>query len=502
MIGKTLAHYEILEQIGAGGMGAVYRARDTKLHRDVALKVLPPDAARDPERTRRFEREARAVAAMEHPNIVTIHSVEDVDGLHFLTMELVEGRTLSEIIPPGGLPLEPFLRIALPLTEAMSLAHAKGITHRDLKPANVMVDREGRVKVLDFGLAKLWFPDVDGGEEETIAFPAPLTEAGRVLGTAAYMSPEQVAGGNVDSRSDVFALGILFHELLSGRPPFRGDYPAAIMHAIVAEDAPRLDTVPDAVAGLVERCLRKAPAERFADASELRNALQSLTTGVSEAGAPVETSAARAAFDRCEWQEAYDLLHAAGTQRELSAAELELLASCAVWLSEAKEATQARERAHAAYAKAGQNASAARVALLLVADRLVRGEGAVAGGWLKRAERLLENEPECAEHGWLLRRQSMSALGAYDFATALERNDRCRAIADRFRDADLQTVALHDRGQILVARGDVEEGRALIDEAMAAAMSGEVTAHTVGLLFCRTLSVCDALADFNRAREW
>ena len=163
MIGKTLAHYEILQKLGSGGMGEVYKAHDSKLNREVALKVLPEDMALDPERRKRFEREAQAVAALKHPNIVTMFSVEESDDTHFLTMELVEGQTLSEHIRKGGLPIEMFFDVAIPLADAVAGAHDKGITHRDLKPANVMVDTAGRIKVLDFGLAKLLMPQPTSG---------------------------------------------------------------------------------------------------------------------------------------------------------------------------------------------------------------------------------------------------------------------------------------------------------------------------------------------------
>ena len=222
MIGKTLAHYEILEKIGAGGMGEVYRARDTTLDRDVALKVLPADRARDPERHKRFDREAKVVAALKHPNIVTLYSVEEVDDVHFITMELVEGRSLEELIPDKGLSLNRFFELAIPLADAVGSAHGNGVTHRDLKPANIMLDGEGRLKVLDFGLAKLLEPEV-GSDTATITVEGSATGEGRVLGTVAYMSPEQAEGKTVDHRSDIFSLGVVFYEMATGRRPFQGD---------------------------------------------------------------------------------------------------------------------------------------------------------------------------------------------------------------------------------------------------------------------------------------
>ena len=214
MIGRTLSHYRITVAIGAGGMGEVYRATDINLGRDVALKVLPPDVARDHERLVRFKREARAVAALNHPYIVTIFSVEEVDGVHFLTMELVEGKPLDSVIPPSGLPVDRILEIAGALAEALAAAHEKGIVHRDLKPANVMVTHEGRVKVLDFGLAK----ETHAANPNYATLTSTShTQAGVVMGTPAYMSPEQVSGRSTDHRTDIFSLGIVLYEMATGR---------------------------------------------------------------------------------------------------------------------------------------------------------------------------------------------------------------------------------------------------------------------------------------------
>ena len=196
MIGRTLSHYKVVEKLGSGGMGDVYVALDTSLSRNVALKVLPPEMASNPERRNRFEREAKAVAALNHPNIVTIHSVEESEGIHFITMERVRGKTLTELIPKKGLPLNKFFEIAIPLADAVSAAHEKGITHRDLKPDNLMVSDEGRLKILDFGLAKLKQEIADAGFSELPTQSA--TQEGRIVGTVAYMSPEQAEGKSVD----------------------------------------------------------------------------------------------------------------------------------------------------------------------------------------------------------------------------------------------------------------------------------------------------------------
>ena len=274
---SSIAHYRITAKIGAGGMGEVYRATDTKLGRDVALKILPADMARDPERLARFQREARAVAALNHPHIVTIFSVEEGDGTHFLTMELVEGQSLDRRIPSDGLPVEQIVAIAAALAEALAAAHEKGIVHRDLKPANVMVTDDGRVKVLDFGLAK----DVraDAASEATMT-AAGQTQVGVVMGTPAYMSPEQVAGRTLDHRSDIFSLGVVLHEMATGKRPFAGHSSAELISSILRDNpAPVTDARPDLpsdLARVIRRCMEKDPRHRIQTARDVGNEFRDL----------------------------------------------------------------------------------------------------------------------------------------------------------------------------------------------------------------------------------
>ena len=280
MIGKTFAHYEVVASLGKGGMGEVYVAEDTRLQRRVALKVLPAEMASDPERRARFEREARAVAALNHPNIVTIHSVEEADGIHFITMELVEGQTLSKMLPKNGFSLSELLEIAIPLADAVSSAHRTGITHRDLKPDNIMVDSEGRLRVLDFGLAKL-HDTVDTGEGVTQAPTAAVeTEEGRILGTVAYMSPEQAEGKTVDSRTDVFSLGTILHEMATGKRPFRGDTKMSTIGSILRDQPARVtehnQSLPRHLGRIIRRCLAKDPDRRYQTALDLRLELEEL----------------------------------------------------------------------------------------------------------------------------------------------------------------------------------------------------------------------------------
>jgi len=236
MIGTTLGHYRIVEKIGAGGMGEVYRAHDERLDRDVAIKVLPAEVSDDPDRLARFEREAKAVAALNHPNIVTLHTIEEADGHRFITMEYVTGHTLAELIPRDGMALTRVLETAIPLAGALAAAHEKGVIHRDLKPSNVMVDDEGRVKILDFGLAKLR-PEpssTDGSEVMTET----LTREGHVMGTLPYMPPEQLRGERVDARADLYSFGVMLYEMATGDRPFAGDTSADLASAILM-DTPR-----------------------------------------------------------------------------------------------------------------------------------------------------------------------------------------------------------------------------------------------------------------------
>jgi Tol biopolymer transport system component len=283
MIPRTLGHYEIVRSIGSGGMGEVFLAEDTKLGRKVALKVLAAGMAGDPERRNRFEREARAIAALNHPNIITIHSVEEQDGLVFLTMELVDGKTLSELLPREGMTLEQLLKVAIPLADALGAAHQRGITHRDLKPANVMLTADGRVKVLDFGLAKVREDSPLDGYSVTAA-TGQLTGEGKIMGTVAYMSPEQAEGKPVDPRSDIFSLGILLFEMATGQKPFRGDSHVSLLSAIL-KDSPLSVTdlrqdLPRDFGRMVRRCLAKDPEERYQTAKDLRNDLRALKEDV------------------------------------------------------------------------------------------------------------------------------------------------------------------------------------------------------------------------------
>jgi len=295
---SVIGHYRVLEKLGAGGMGEVYLAEDSKLGRRIALKVLPPELAESPERLKRFETEARAVAALNHPNIVTVHSVEEADGVHFITMELVRGKTLTASIHQTS--LREFFDVAVPLADALSAAHQQGIVHRDLKPDNVMLTDEGRVKILDFGLAKMRAKP--SGDSEPFALShlptKSATSPGMIVGTVAYMSPEQAEGKKVDPRSDIFSLGIILYQLLAGRHPFLGESAASVLSAIL-KDTPPLPSdvdarVPHELSRIVRRCLEKGLTQRYQSAVDLRNDLEEVK-GDLESGALERRSALQAA---------------------------------------------------------------------------------------------------------------------------------------------------------------------------------------------------------------
>src|SRR5664279_4774186 len=274
--GTRLGPYEILAPIGAGGMGEVYRAKDSKLKRDVAIKVLPPSLAADPDALARFEREALSVAALSHPNILSIYDFGTHDGASYAVMELLEGETLRGKLDAGPIPQKQAMDYALQIAKGLSAAHEKGIVHRDLKPENLFVNKDGHVKILDFGLAKQIALPVDASDTRSPTLVRP-TEPGVILGTIAYMSPEQVRGLPVDHRADIFAFGCVLYEMISGRRPFTGESAVDTMHAIARDEAPELPAgVRESAPGfarLIATCLAKDPRERWQSAADLAREL-------------------------------------------------------------------------------------------------------------------------------------------------------------------------------------------------------------------------------------
>jgi len=280
VLGQQLGHYRILEKIGAGGMGEVYRAHDEQLDRDVALKVLPAHTLTDETARARLLREARAAAALNHPHICTIHEVGEAGGQAYIAMELVEGKPLSALVPGQGLPVETVLRFGSQIADALAHAHERRIVHRDLKSANVVITPEGRAKVLDFGLAKR----ISGEElaEVTTRSQASLTQAGALIGTVPYMAPEQLRGQPADARSDVWALGVVLYEMVAGARPFQGQTSFELSSAILNQVPPPLSpAVPTQLGAVIERCLAKEPGQRYQQGSEVRAALEAVQSGAA-----------------------------------------------------------------------------------------------------------------------------------------------------------------------------------------------------------------------------
>jgi len=337
--GSRFGPYEVLAPLGAGGMGEVYRSRDSRLNRDVALKVIPRESSHDSERIRRFEREARAAGTLSHPNVCAVYDLGLHEGSPFVVMELLEGETLRETLQNGAVPLRKALAYAAQAAEGLAAAHAKGIVHRDLKPENIFVMKDGRVKVLDFGLAKLTGAEVSAPAPAAAGETAPpntITSPGVILGTVAYMAPEQIRGSAVDARADVFALGVVLFEMLTGRRPFDGRTSADVMSAILHQEAAPLATLrPDAppqLAWLVRRCLAKDADRRVQTSLDVRNELEDLLREL-ELGTSADSPAGRKTAEPVERQ----FLLTAAHVRQLSARNPRLIGYPMTYIDNGRE---------------------------------------------------------------------------------------------------------------------------------------------------------------------
>lgn len=513
MIGSRIAHYDVLARIGAGGMGEVYRARDLKLQREVAIKILPSAVSSGTEERERLKREARTLAALNHPNIVTVYSVEEEAGTHFVTMELLEGETLDTIIARGDLPRERFNDLATQLLDAMRAAHRQGVVHRDLKPANIMITGDQRLKVLDFGLAKVFLGGAGArqtGEQEDLSTRV-LTQPGLIMGTISYFSPEQAQGQRIDRRSDIFSLGIILYQMSTGRHPFPGKSAATIISSIL-RDAPAPVAEFEApwvkrMHGVIERCLEKDPEQRYQQVSEIIDDLMVLQREPGASLGPKGTEdliqAGREALGRHSWTKALQCLQQADAETALSPDDLEQIAEAAWWTGRMDECCQLLERAYAGHVREKHPRSAALMALRLADIYHHKAARSVSTGWLKRAERLLENAEDTVEYGYLLRFQTVVAIEVdRDAESAMRLAKQSFDIGNRADDKDLLALSTQDQGRVLVDQGQLSEGMALLDEAMATALSGELNPLTVARTYCNMISACERTADYRRASEW
>ncbi len=503
--------YTLLRELGRGGMATVYLAQDRKHDRPVAVKVLHPELG-SVLGGERFQREIRLAAQLQHPNILPVYDSGAGENILWFTMPYVEGDTLRRRLRrTGPFPIDEAVSVMLDLARALGYAHRRGVIHRDVKPENVMVG-DDCVILADFGVAR----PLEAGLDPQ------LTVAGVIVGTPAYMSPEQVsAEGSIDHRADLYALGVLGYELLTGATPFAGLELAQMLVAHAIRDpepiAARRPDVPAALADLVARCLRKDPSDRWSSAEALAQGLRTITsaaTAVSAVSAVSATAdshdapledlhAARAAYERRKWREAYVRFNAASATSALEAEDLERLAESAWWVAEGAACTRSREQAYRAYLQRGEIVAAASVALALAEEHFHRLARSVAQGWLRRAEEHLAGQPESAAHGWLIRLRLLVALELRrDHQAAMACADQVLALARRIGDADLEALAIQDRGRILVGLGRVPEGMALIDEAMTFATAGELTPRTAGRTYCNMISTCERLGDYGRAAEW
>ena len=495
--------YAIERELGRGGMATVYLAQDLKHHRPVAIKVLAPELAAALGRER-FLREIETAARLTHPHILPLHDSGEADGLLYYVMPYVEGESLRDRLDrEKQLAIADAVTITCAVANALSYAHSHDVVHRDVKPENILLSNDEAI-VADFGIAAAI--DAAGGGK--------LTRTGIVLGTPAYMSPEQGAGDQtLDGRSDVYSLGCVLYEMLAGEPPFTGPTSQAIIAKRFTDPVPsarRLrETVPPPMDQAIAKALARAPADRFATTHQFAEALRaSAEARPATAATPPPAhgdveDAGRSAFARHAWREAFETLTHARAIRALAVEDDERLAESAWWIGRVDDCIAARERAYVTYMDQRKPRLAAAVAVRLAEDFFRRQAKSLGNGWLKRAERLLQDVPECREHGALLRLHAMLAFDSEgDVEKALGLARRTSDIATRFRDRDLQALAMHDVGRMLVSKGELPQGMALIDEAMAAAVGGELGPEVTGRIYCNMMGLCEKLADYQRAGEW
>jgi len=512
--------FQIERELAPGGMSRLFLAAERSLDRRVVVKVLPELASEAT--AQRFQREMLVTAKLQHAHILPVLTAGARDGLLYYVTPFVAGESLRQrLMLHGALSVDEVVRVMRDVVDALAFAHALGVVHRDLKPDNILL-QHGHAILADFGIVRVVEQTTRGDSA------GPLTEIGLAVGTPGYMAPEQLVGDPlVDARADIYAMGVVAYEMLAGHPPFPGVTAQARMvaHLTVAPEhiaRCRPDT-PKLLANIVMRCLEKEPGDRWQTAEELRPLLDERDSSLSmpslarDVAASAAASSSRVtspsmneslrtgllAFERCEWAEAFAALTEADAAVALDAGALVRLAEAAWWIGKIDECIRTRERAYAKYLDAGQLRLAAGVAMSVAEDHFHKLSRSVGQGWMQRAERHLFGLPTSTEHGWLARVQAMQALDdERDLEKAWALSQRAIEIAQKHDDRDLQMLALQDSGRILVSQGRVAEGMAAIDEAMAAATSGQLGPRTSGRVFCNMMSTCEKLADYRRASEW
>jgi tetratricopeptide (TPR) repeat protein/tRNA A-37 threonylcarbamoyl transferase component Bud32 len=495
--------YRLERELRRGGMATVYLMQDLRHARPVALKLMHPELAATVA-PRRFLREIQLAARLDHPHILPVYDSGEDAGRLWFVMPFVEGGSLRERLRrEGRLPVRDAVRIARQIADALEYAHGRDVIHRDIKPENILL-AQGHARLADFGVARA--AQVTGAEE--------LTRIGVAVGTPRYMAPEQAGGDAVDFRSDLYSLAAVLYEMLAGDAPYTG--PSA--HAIIARStlgpvpsvrAARPDT-PEALEALITRNLSAEASDRSPAAAMFAAALEeSLTVVTTPTSTRVDQTAVgapergREAYRRRAWSEAYAQLSTADRESSLEAEDLERLAVTCTMLGRDAESAALLARAYQAYQRANAPERAARAAFWLVLDLMERGEVAQASGWLGRVRRLLsESGNDSAGQGYVLLPEGMRALAQGDHETALATLDRVAAIGERSGDRDLVAFTRLAQGRALLRAGNVEEGVALLDEAMVAVTTDEVTPIVAGGVYCSVVSGCTEVFDWRRAQEW
>jgi tetratricopeptide (TPR) repeat protein len=493
-------------ELAPGGMSRLFLATERSLDRQVVVKLLPPELASEAS-AQRFQREMLVTAKLQHAHILPVLSAGARSGLLYYVTPYIAGESLRQRLElDGALPMDATVRLLREVADALAFAHAFGVVHRDLKPENIFL-QHGHAILADFGIAR-------AVEQATGTAGERLTLAGTGLGTIGYMAPEQLAGEpDVDARADIYAMGVVAYEMIAGHAPFPGRSGSKLVIAHMTEEPEPVAAcrtgVPPRLALLVMRCIEKDPDRRWQTVEEMLAPLEELVVTAGSSTAPSHSGVSDAlreglaAFERCEWQDAFDALSSADAESALHPAHLERLAESAWWIGKGDACIRTRERAYTRYLESGDFLHAAKVALAVAEDYHHKLARSVAHGWLQRAESHLAKMPESIVHGWMARMKAMMALeGSRDLDRASTFVEEASEIARRADDRDLQTLSLQDRGRILVSRGQVPEGMAAIDEATAAATSGQLGARTTGRILCNMMSTCESLADYRRAGEW